>query len=236
MKSSIGSFLVMLFIGPGLLWVSEARAIPITTEVGNGADTYVQSTLGSNNASNQNYGTSEGIFLKHDTAIPGNNRKSYVRFDLAAITLPIFDASLDLVLSSLLTDSSFPHADPSTYNVFGLNDGHPDEAWDETTITWNNAPGNDPSSAGGVNGADTLFLGTFSLSISGISLGDIVSFSSASLINFLQADSNDLATLIITRQEPNFSTEGFASKEHPDFSPPTLNVTISDVLFADGFE
>lgn len=36
MKSSIGSFLVMLFIGPGLLWVSEARAIPITTEVGNG--------------------------------------------------------------------------------------------------------------------------------------------------------------------------------------------------------
>lgn len=199
-----------------------ALAATITTDLGNGADAYVRSSLGGNNAANTNYGSSGSVLVKHDTGLPGNNRKGYLRFDLGSVSEPIGDARLELAYAERSGD---PFAEPSTYNVFGLIDGHAGENWDEFGITWNNAPGNNIGSAGGLLAGETTLLGSFDLSLSGVSIGDAVSFSSSVFVDFLQSDTNDLITLIITRQQRNFSVEGFASKENLSLAAPFLELT-----------
>ena len=210
----------------GLFSTVYASTISLTTADGNGADAYIQSTLFGNNAANQNFGSSSLVAIKHDTAIPGNNRKGYLRFDLGPISGPISDAELLLTYVGTNPDRA---ANPSFYNVFGLVDGHSEENWNENTITWNNAPGNNTASAGGVSAAETTLLGSFSLDVPGAILGDQVLFSSSFLVTFLLADTDGLATILLTRQQQNFSIESFASKENADWSAPTLNLTTSAV-------
>jgi hypothetical protein len=201
----------------------------VTTAVGNGADTYITSSY-YNNAANQNYGSAEVVAIKHDLVMPGNNRKGYLRFDLSSLLSPIIDASLQLCYAGKGSD---PSASPSTYNVYGLNDGHAGESWDESTITWNNAPGNYTASAGGLVIAETTFLGSFDLNVYAISVGDLVSFSSPAFLSFLQGDTNNLVTLILTRQQRNTNNEYFASKESTTLSAPVLNIN-SAVIPAPG--
>ena len=52
-------------------------------------------------------------------------------------------------------------------------------------------------------------------------------FGRAKLISFLQNDTNNLATLIITRDNFNVSTQNFAGKEATQFPPPTLQLEIT---------
>lgn len=203
-----------------------AATVSITTADGNGADTFIQSTLAGNNAANQNFGSSDSVLIKNDTGLPGNNRKGYLRFDLSSIADSISDG--ELVLTYLGTNTD-PAANPSNYNVYGLLDGHSAENWDENLITWNNAPGNNTGSTGGFSAADTTLLGTFSLDVLGAVPGDEVFFSSSALLTFLLADTDGLATILLTRQQQNFSVEAFASKENTSWSAPTLNLDLNPV-------
>ena len=228
MSSSRTLTSVLALVAVFLLAPQLALAIVITTADGAGADAYVRSSLLGNNASNLNYGSEENVLVKHDTAINGNNRKIYIRFDLTALSGTLTNARLDLSYSGFGTDPTLPNADPSTYSVFGLLDGAPNEAWDESLITWNNAPGNDTASPGGVLGSETSFLGNFDLSISQSAVGDIISFSSAGLLSFIQADTDSLATLIIVRDDVNFGTELFAAKESLTLQAPSLDIATFD--------
>jgi len=204
----------------GCLGARSAYGVPVTTAYGNGADTYVRSSY-YNSASNNNYGSAGAVGVKHDRVMPGNNRKGYLRFDLSSVSSPVVDASLGLCYAGKSND---PAANPSTYNVYGLNDGHAGENWAESTITWNNAPGNSTGSAGGLLSAETALLGSFSLNVYAMSVGDLVSFSSPDLVSFLQSDTNNLATLIITRAQRNTCIEYFASKENATLAAPVLNI------------
>ena len=203
-----------------------AATVSLTTADGNGADTFIRSTLSGNNAANQNYGSSDSVLIKNDIALPGNNRKGYLRFDLSSITDSISDAELMLTYVDTNTDTG---ANPGIYNVYGLLDGHSAENWGENLITWNNAPGNNTASTGGVIAAETTLLGTFSLDVTSSVPGDQVSFSSSALVAFLLADTNDLATVLLTRQQQNFSVELFASKENATWAAPTLKLDLNPV-------
>ncbi len=185
------------------------------------ADAFITSSIGSNNAANTNYGAIEVLAVKHDTGLPGNNRKTYIRFDLSGAVPPFAEATLRLTYAGTNRDRP---ANPSTYSVYGLVDGHPGENWDEGTITWNNAPGNSVSSAGGLLPGDVMFLGAFTLNVPTMALGAPVSFSSPELLDFVQRDTNGVVTLILTRLERNFSIEYFASRESPDLPPPSLEL------------
>lgn len=198
--------------------------VSITTTEGNGADSYIRSSF-LNDAANVNFGSESIIAVKHDTGLPGNNRKGYIRFDLTSITDPIVDASLGLIYAWRSGDRP---ANPSTYYVYGLIDGHPGENWNESTITWNNAPANDRNSAGGFLAAETIFLGSYELSFPGTEAGDEILFTSNELVSFLQNDTDGLVTLMLTRQQRNFSIESFASKESALWSAPTLSVTVPE--------
>jgi len=209
----------ILLVGACLVCAAQADADTITTADGNGADSYVQSTLGGNNAANANFGSSGGVLIKHDTGLPGNNRMGYMRFDISSVTDPIVGVSLDL---SFLSFNANAGANPSTYNIYGLVDGHAGEAWGELAITWNNAPGNNTGSAAGVT-AGATFLDASDLFFPA-SVGTVLSFSSSAMLNFVQNDTDGLVTFIMTRRQRNFRTEAFASKE--SVSPaPTLNIT-----------
>ena len=53
-------------------------------------------------------------------------------------------------------------------------------------------------------------------------------FASDELVSFLQNDTDGLVTLMLTRQQRNFSIESFASKESALWSAPTLAVTVPE--------
>lgn len=76
----------------------------------------------------------------------------------------------------------------------------------------------------------TVFLGTFSTS--GVAAGSSINFATAELASFLNADTNDFATLIITRSgAANTATVvDFRSKENPagSASYPTLTVLVPE--------
>ncbi len=192
-----------------------AQVVSISTNDGNGADAYVQ--LG--NATG-NYGNSSGITIK-DNGTSSTTRKGYLRFDLAGAPPDILDAALTLQVTTNNQGSGGTTPQNFMVNVFGLVDGHAGELWDEMGINWNNAPAN----AGGDSlTSDAIPLGSFE--VLNDPEGSRVMFTSPELISFLSADTNDLATLILTRQ----STSGshnlvFASGEHGSFLAPTLTIT-----------
>ncbi|MEM6460227.1 MAG: DNRLRE domain-containing protein, partial [Planctomycetota bacterium] len=76
------------------------------------------------------------------SVLPADNlsfaRKAYIRFDLSSFTGPITDAELAITFSFSGSDNN-----GLPINVYAINDGVTGEdTWDETTLTWNNAPSN----------------------------------------------------------------------------------------------
>lgn len=196
------------------------------------ADAYVQSNGSLDpNAANRNFGAADGIAIKSDTAVFGQSRKGYIRFGLSQFANSVTNVQLELAFNALARDPTLPNANPSTYSVFGLNDGSPGEDWDELELTWNNAPGNNTGSVNGVLSSEAQNLGTFSFNPLAATAGDSILFSTDELTSFINADTNDLATLIITRNDINFSIEAFGSRESAaGFAPQLSAVPIPAAL------
>jgi len=211
-------FLGVLGTAPFLLGgVGRAYAelIIITTDDGSGADSRVR---GGNPTTN--YGTSDLVMAKC-ADWPQLHRKAYIRFDLSALgELKALDATLTLVALEEINGAA-------TFNVFGLNDGATGEDWGETTITWDNAPANDHTSGSGVT-SDATLLGQFT--VPDVSGPVSITFSNPSLASFLNKDTDDLATLIITRATGgnSLNTGCFVAREHATLAPPTLEIVIPE--------
>jgi hypothetical protein len=233
-----------LSLSTGLAWGGTARAAALTAT----ADAFVQrgaATGASGDPSSTNFGTDTQINVKIATsATSATTRKGFVRFDLSPVS-PATGASTDFTAAALrlgVTTFSGGTATSATFNVFGLNDGQASEAFTEGTgqtsvtgatppnpIVYANAPGMDDSSDG-VN--NTLFanggapLATFTVTTSDV--GGYVSVSSQALADFLNADTNNVATLVLTRRSTgdtnadNLLNSLFASRQHATLSGPTL--------------
>lgn len=126
--------------------------------------------------------------------------------------------------------------DGSTSNslkLYGLNESDPDETtWDETTVTYNNAPGlipdgMDPTAESGAGHSfdDIQDLDTANLTLLVADqpygpqvLNDPYSFSSTALDDFLNADTNGQVTFLILRA--NEGTSGNQARFWPKESGP----------------
>lgn len=179
--------------------------------------------------------------MKNDDPVLTHSRKTYIRIDLGAATHPIHDAALTLTAEE--SAITFDPAIIYTFDLWGLNDGHPDEGWIEgsgetgisgTTppdpITWNNAPAND-TSGGGVIAGQTTLLDSFDISNT-LADGEQIVISTPSLLEFLRNDTDDQVTFILTRRpatqpDPHLS-HGIAAREQGSFAPPTLELTIPE--------
>lgn len=87
-----------------------------------------------------------------------------------------------------------------TVTVYGLNDGDTGEAWEEATITYDNAPGisliSGTTPATAFDPSRTTLLGTFNTTASA---AENLQFSSPELDTFIAADTNGLVSLYLYR-------------------------------------
>ena len=224
----------------GLAGLAQAEVITsVTTSVGNGADTYIQG-VDSTSPTPINFGNSANLTIKNPAAGNRFARKPYLRFDLSGLPAgEITDASLSLYISANNSGGSPLNPAPAAYtiSVYGLADGV-GENWVEgnggtdnnpaNEIVWTNAPGNLTTS--GINfNADATLLGILNIANTDAT-GSTVTFNATpELLTFLNADTDNLVTLMLARSEAGSPNLNFASKE---FTPgdlsdePTLNLTI----------
>ena len=118
--------------------------------------------------------------------------------------------------------------------MYGLVDESLD-GWDEATTRWDDAPANAPGGAG-LDPDKVVPLGRFGVE-QGV-LSGIREVSGPALVDFLNRDTNGLATFILVRETRGSGrldlVHGFAGKHHPDLPPPTLKLTAVPSGIADG--
>ena len=147
-----------------------------------------------------------------------NASKFWVKFDLSAIQGTATGATLKL------TRTQASEGD-DVILVGALQNGDADEGWSETTLTWNNAPGN-------VLNDYTLNWSTNMPYVGGIGYapadgaGTVLSLTSDTLLAAINGDTNGSLTLAFTKRD-YYPNEGaaFASRTNTTYAGPTLVLT-----------
>ncbi|MGE9268047.1 MAG: DNRLRE domain-containing protein [Verrucomicrobiales bacterium] len=191
-----------------LLLISLSQAASAATTITAEADTYLWQGNG-----DTNYGSSATLGSTNDGGSAQSKTKdqiALIRFNISSLTHPVSGASLDLEYLS---------SEAYSFEVYGINDGTGDEAFIESTLTFNSSDTGTTSTEGSINSTNLTLLGNFDVTGAGA-----VNFSSAGLDSFLNADSNDLATFVIYRTSQSGSYTSFASREHATAAASTLSV------------
>jgi hypothetical protein len=198
-----------------LLGLGAQAVTVISTEDGNGADTYL--TNDSQPGPDTNVGAEVRMRAFRQLA-DTRSKTGYIRFDLTGA------AEADLSGSYLILEATYLKGSEKVVDVYGLIDGDGD-FWDESTITYNTAPGVLAATLGNyaLDLDNVILLGTITTPAAGDPYP--VQFSSnptdLPLADFLNADTNKLVTFIFI----GTNNEGeIASKEHETFMAPTLTL------------
>ncbi|WP_395740341.1 FecR domain-containing protein [Prosthecobacter sp.] len=198
----------------------------ITTAFGRGKDSYIQSS----EKTPQGFGAHPFFRVKHSRdSKPDLNRKGYIAFDLSKFSgREIEDAELVLTIEpSELGFASF--VPDSTFAVYGVLD-ESEDAWEEGGLSWQHAPAHDPAQADRHLPAvgKVKLLGKFEIA-QGINRGTR-KLRGKDLADFLKADTNQIATLVICRETSETQDSGlvhaFATKENGTRSAPMLRVKL----------
>ena len=192
----------------------------LTTAVGNGADTFIDSSAPTTSQASTNR-----MRIRKDASTESSPtyRKSYLRFDLASVT-PSGSAidGAELALTVTNTDSAL--ANPFTVNVYGLNNGDAGEGWAET-INWNSgAPAHNGTHP--VTSAATL-LGSFTINGGSVSAGQkiVVNHTQlAGLLPFLQADTDKRVTFILAYETTTGKSLDFSTKNNTTYGGAGLTI------------
>lgn len=193
----------------------------ITTAFGRGKDSYVQAT----EKPTPDFGKHPFFRVKRSGGKPELNRKGCIAFDLSKFAgRSIEDAELVLTIEpSELGFASF--VPDSTFAVYGVTDETAD-AWEENGLNWQNAPA--PADGHLPDAAKVQLLGKFEIA-QGINRGTR-KLRGKELADFLNADTNQIATLIICRETDETGDSGlvhaFATKENDTRSAPMLRVKL----------
>ncbi|MBI9018977.1 MAG: hypothetical protein JEZ07_17135 [Phycisphaerae bacterium] len=203
MSSYIKVFWVALAM---LLTVGTVEAGTVTTD----ADAFVY--LGGSG----NYGEQNTIVLKRSSSGTTStyNRSGWVHFDLAGQP----SATEAVLTFTFHADSSI--ASSGTVAVWGIIDGQPGDElgtdWSETEITRDNALYNMDFA----EGENLTQLGSFSWT-SAPTDGDEFTVSTEALADFINADTNDEITILLSR---NINDGNFSLRSRESGSPATLDI------------
>jgi hypothetical protein len=166
---------------------------------------------------NSNFGAVSKVYVKFDG---GNTiNKSYHRFDLSTVTADRTDATFEI--THALTYGA-PGGQPALWTtlVYALDDGDANEIWDESTITYNNAPANlNSSGTGGFPATEfyddtrTTLVGSFDFDVFAPD-GTVYSFSDPALLAAINSDTNNNLTLMLRTSIVSGGGQHLASKEH----------------------
>lgn len=198
-----------------------SRVLSLTSAMGSGKDCYVQPKFPSDHSSDVLILVKQSI-----SRDPSYQRKGYVGIDMAPVFgQKIADARFDLTMAP--TGLGFASEVPdATFTVYAMTDEKLD-GWDETGVRWGTAPGNATGGAA-VDPAKTAKLGQFVVP-QGVQSG-VHSVGGPALVEFLNKNTNRIATLIIVRDTAGSGRQdlvhGFASRRHPTLPPPTLRLAL----------
>jgi hypothetical protein len=194
----------------------------ISTALGKGKDAFIQPKYPSEHHSDIL------LLVKYSASSnPNYERKAYLGMDLTPLAgMEVVEARLSLTFAP--TGMGYASEVPdATFAVYGLTDESLDD-WDESTIRWSNAPANLPGGAS-LEPSMVTFLGTFEI-VQG-ELSGTRSIEGDRLTEFLNRDTNGIATFIVVRQTQGSGrsdlVHGFANKKHPALPPPTLRLTVA---------
>lgn len=197
------------------------RYVTTTTAQGQGKDKYVQPLVPSQHMS-------DVLILVKNSKDPKPDylRKGLIGMDLSGLAGgKVTDARLELTM--VPTGMGYAAELPdSTFAIYGLTDESLDH-WNPETVRWATAPANRTGGAA-VDPKKTVKLGTFQVP-QGIQSG-VKSIDGPALVEFLNRDTNGLATFILVRETPGSGkgdlVHGFANRKHPTLPPPTLRMTV----------
>jgi hypothetical protein len=208
-------------VAAAVLGTARAHADVITPE----ADTFIEA-----DDSGGARGADTSLWTRNQTGNDGNDRVTLLRFDIGTYTASHGAASEAELFLSILSWSQLSNT-TETYLVFGIGDGHGGEDFAEATYLWSDgeADGMVDATQGnllpsGEPGTDIVGLGSFDLtagSPGGAVNEDSITFSSQSLLDFMNADANNLVTLMVVAEDDSHTT-AFASRESS--TPPTLTI------------
>jgi M6 family metalloprotease-like protein/uncharacterized repeat protein (TIGR02543 family) len=163
---------------------------------------------------------------KNPGALNEFTRKGYLRFDLSSLNMNTTAATLKWVVSTI--DATIAGGD-QTFYVYGITDETLDSVTLDSNVTWANAPANNTASFYAADLAKAQLLGTFAIDYNGdkpAPVGTVVSLTGQALIDFLNADTNGVVTLIIGRVGNTGTTGGknlyFAGDANTTYAPPSL--------------
>ena len=149
-----------------------------------------------------------------------NAKKTWLKFDLSTIVGTATSATLELTKVS-----STAGADPVL--VAALLDGDAGEGWGETTLTWNNAPGNVDDIGFNYTTLPTpgnmTYLGAFWDAIAE-GPGTLISYSDG-LLDVVNNDTDDSLTLAFAKRGYYLGGFSFASLSNTTYGVPTLVLT-----------
>lgn len=194
--------------------------VALTTAGGTGDAAYAVSP-----GTNRHF--SDTLLLVKNSPDAAFRRKAFLRFDLAPLRdRRVTEAALTLNFEA----TGFGYASLTgecIFGVYGLTDDAQD-AWTADSLTWESAPAFSPD-AGTVDLTRAVKLGTFTTPRGVVSGSYTVE--GAALTDFLNADANRHATLIVVRETSeatrNSAVHGFAGNRHPTLAPPTLRLTLA---------
>ena len=193
----------------------------ITTLTGSDGDAgYVQG---------DNTGNFGGAYIRTKNSggnINNYTRKGYIRMDVSSIDFSVSTAYLALTIA--VDDPNNYYSKNQTLKVYGLTDQSLDN-WDASSTIWNNAPGNDTTSAYKADTNNTVFLGDITVPYT-VDPGSVVRLISHELVDFLNSDTNGLVTFIIGRVNDDQGDGGWgnlisAGGYNTTYDPPVLGVS-----------
>jgi hypothetical protein len=182
----------------GVLATAAAQAVMIVAS----DDTWVREDQPDDNRNGN-----DQVNARTDTDADDND-VILLKFSTASLTTPVTGASVNLYWQRNDSGTS------NSLKLYGLNETDPDEAtWDETTVTYNNAPGliadgmNPTVESGAMASDDNIQdLDTANLTLlvplqpyGPQVLNEVYSFSSAALDAFINADTNGEVSFLILR-------------------------------------
>ncbi len=171
------------------------------------------------NYGDTNYQSYDSLIVKNVSDL-SYARKSYIKFDVSMIAAQIAQATLEL--TTIYSSGGNNHYDIDI-KVYGLNDGVNGEPnWSESTLTWNNAPGNIVNSP--ENFQNAVLLGTIHVP-GNTPAGTTLQLSTSQLVDFLNSDSNNFVTIMLASGTSVNGDVFMATKEHSKYPGPTLIVT-----------
>ena len=170
-----------------------------------------------------NGGSDEVLVIKNAT---NNIRKSWLKFDLTGLNVDYSQSgTISLALSS--NSSSSEEFDIALY---ALDDtGATAPTWTESTITWNNAPGNTTSGnntqINGLDSGETTLLGTTGTIATDTAAGTQYQFTITDWSDYLQSDNTITVIAISTTNSPGPSIAFASSENATEAWRPTLEFT-----------